>query len=74
MDFFWEVEALSSSTPDAAIVQSQAKSAVTTYELAGEIIPDVLELEWEEPAAKPVAEKKKERPREAVLFSEFFNF
>lgn len=73
VDFFWEEEADSSGMHDAAMVQSQAKSAVATYELAGEVIPDVLVLEWEEPATKPVAEKKKEQPREVVLFSEFFN-
>lgn len=41
--------------------------------VSAEIIPDVLEVEWEEPPGVHSSDPKKDAPREAVLFSEFFN-
>jgi hypothetical protein len=41
--------------------------------VSAETVPDVLEVEWEEPSDARIPEPKKEPPQEAVLFSEFFN-
>jgi hypothetical protein len=41
--------------------------------VSAETIPDVLEVEWEEPPGVHSPEPKKDAPREAIPFSEFFN-
>lgn len=60
---------------------AQASAKVVTRDVAApdpsrvsaETVPDVLEVEWEEPSDALTLEPKKEPPPEAVRFSEFFN-
>ncbi len=73
LEFFWEEDTSPCTLQIAADNQYQFQAATDEDKLHAEAVPDVLELEWEEPAAAPSTKPKKQGSRESVLLSDFFN-
>ncbi len=73
LEFFWEEETPPCAVQIASDSQYQLQAATDEDKPHAEAVPEVLELEWEEPAAAPSPKPRKEGSRESVLLSDFFN-
>jgi hypothetical protein len=52
---------------------SKPQASGDPVEVHAKEVPDVIELEWEEPEVSPSPMPKSEKQRESILLSDFFN-